>query len=161
DAGAIHKAAQHVAPQRIRATQELGIGGLQTDGETALVEIELIGIVWGQYWRQDGDHHKPTQDQRTHRPEWLAAAKDGEGPPYALGGLEGQAWPSLQGVTWYTPRPLNCSGFWDQARHNSSPPADSSQQSPWQKRAPRPGSRCNPAVAPHPASGSPPPAGGR
>src|SRR5262249_59392362 len=119
DAGAIHKAAQHVAPQRIRATQELGIGGLQTDGETALVEIELIGIVWGQYWRQDGDHHKPTQDQRTHRPEWLAADKDGEGPPYALAELEGAGWPRLQGVTGETLWPVNCRGRGAHARAES------------------------------------------
>src|SRR5262249_54104025 len=87
DTRAIHNAAQHIAPQRIRAKQELGIGRLQTDRETALVEIELIGIVRGQYWRQEGDHHKPTQDQRTRRPEWLAADEDGEGPPYALAKL--------------------------------------------------------------------------
>src|SRR5215510_13594763 len=55
DARAIHNATQHVAPQGIRATQELGIGGMQTDGETTLVEIEFIGILRGQHGRQDGD----------------------------------------------------------------------------------------------------------
>ena len=37
-----------------------------TDGETALVEIKLIGIVRGQYWRQDGDHHLGHHDQPAH-----------------------------------------------------------------------------------------------